>query len=140
MPGLPGKRSLLQRPLVPSRSSDSVRGIYAYTRLPAADTIRILVATDSHVGYAERDHIRGDDSWKSFHEVMCLAREKDVDMVLLAGDLFHENKPSRKAMFNVMRSLRMNCYGEKPCELEMLSDSSEVFEGCGKTRTSNGGV
>lgn len=97
--------------------------------LPAADTIRILVATDSHVGYAERDAIRGDDSWKSFHEVMCLAKEKDVDMVLLAGDLFHDNKPSRKAMFNVMRSLRMNCYGEKPCELEMLSDSSEVFEG-----------
>ena len=99
------------------------------TIYPAADTIRILVSTDNHVGYAERDAIRGDDSWKSFHEVMCLAKEKDVDMVLLAGDLFHENKPSRKAMFNVMRSLRMNCYGEKPCELEMLSDSSEVFEG-----------
>ena len=87
------------------------------------------MATDNHVGYAERDPIRGDDSWKTFHEVMCLAKEKDVDMVLLAGDLFHENKPSRKAMFHVMRSLRMNCYGEKPCELEMLSDSSEVFEG-----------
>ncbi len=60
---------------------------------------------------------------------MTLAKEKDVDMVLLAGDLFHENKPSRKSMFNVMRSLRMACYGEKPCELEMLSDSSEVFQG-----------
>ncbi|KAL9102139.1 MAG: hypothetical protein Q9163_002670 [Psora crenata] len=95
----------------------------------AADTIRILVATDSHVGYAERDAIRGDDSWKSFHEVMCLAKEQDVDMVLLAGDLFHDNKPSRKSMFNVMRSLRMNCYGDKPCELEMLSDNSEVFQG-----------
>ena len=140
MPGLPGKRPLPQQLLVPSRSPDSVRGTCAYTRLLAADTIRILVATDSHVGYAERDPIRGDDSWKSFHEVMCLAREKDVDMVLLAGDLFHENKPSRKAMFNVMRSLRMNCYGEKPCELEMLSDSSEVFEGYGKTRTRNNGV
>ena len=97
--------------------------------LTAADTIRILVATDSHVGYNERDHIRGDDSWKSFHEVMCLAREQDVDMVLLAGDLFHENKPSRKSMYHVMRSLRMNCYGEKPCELEMLSDGSETFQG-----------
>lgn len=60
---------------------------------------------------------------------MCLAKEKDVDMIILAGDLFHDNKPSRKSMFNVMRSLRMNCYGEKPCELEMLSDSSEVFQG-----------
>lgn len=99
------------------------------TIVSAADTIRILVATDSHVGYNERDHIRGDDSWKSFHEVMCLAKEKDVDMVLLAGDLFHENKPSRKSMYQVMRSLRMNCYGEKPCELEMLSDGSENFQG-----------
>ena len=77
---------------------------------------------------------------------MCLAKEKDVcratwrrtidetdctkvDMVLLAGDLFHDNKPSRKSMYQVMRSLRMNCYGEKPCELEMLSDASENFQG-----------
>ncbi|KAF2495928.1 DNA repair exonuclease [Lophium mytilinum] len=94
-----------------------------------ADTIRILVATDSHVGYHERDAVRGDDSWKSFHEVMCLAKEQDVDMVLLAGDLFHDNKPSRKSMYQVMRSLRMNCFGEKPCELEMLSDASENFQG-----------
>ncbi|OJD17093.1 DNA repair protein (mre11) [Emergomyces pasteurianus Ep9510] len=95
----------------------------------AADTIRILISTDNHVGYNERDPVRGDDSWKSFHEVMCLAREHDVDMVLLAGDLFHENKPSRKSMYQVMRSLRMNCYGDKPCELEMLSDASENFQG-----------
>lgn len=60
---------------------------------------------------------------------MCLAKERDVDMVLLAGDLFHENKPSRKSMYQVMRSLRINCYGEKPCELEMLSDASENFQG-----------
>lgn len=87
------------------------------------------MATDNHVGYNERDPIRGDDSWKSFHEIMCLAKERDVDMVLLAGDLFHENKPSRKSMYQVMRSLRMNCYGDKPCELEMLSDASENFQG-----------
>ncbi|PLB44408.1 meiotic recombination protein Mre11 [Aspergillus steynii IBT 23096] len=94
-----------------------------------AETIRILVSTDNHVGYNERDPIRGDDSWKSFHEVMCLAKEKDVDMVLLAGDLFHENKPSRKSMYQVMRSIRMNCLGDKPCEMEMLSDASENFQG-----------
>lgn len=93
-----------------------------------ADTISILVATDNHVGAHERDAIRGDDSWKTFHEIMCLAKERDVDMVLLAGDLFHENKPSRKSMYNVMRSLRLNCLGDKPCELEMLSDESEHFD------------
>ena len=95
----------------------------------AADTIRILVSTDNHVGYEERDAIRCDDSWKTFHEIMTFAKDRDVDMVLLAGDLFHENKPSRKAMYHVMQSLRANCYGEKPCELEMLSDASESFAG-----------
>ncbi|KAL9109217.1 MAG: hypothetical protein Q9227_006142 [Pyrenula ochraceoflavens] len=95
----------------------------------SADTIRILVSTDNHVGFNERDNIRGDDSWKSFHEVMCVAKEQDVDLVLLAGDLFHENKPSRKAMYQVMRSLRMNCWGDKPCELDLLTDNSEIFQG-----------
>lgn len=60
---------------------------------------------------------------------MCLAKERDVDMVLLAGDLFHENKPSRKSLYQVMRSIRMNCLGDKPCELELLSDASENFQG-----------
>lgn len=50
-------------------------------------------------------------------------------MVLLGGDLFHDNQPSRKAMYQVMRSLRKNCMGMKPCELEFLSDANEVFEG-----------
>lgn len=62
---------------------------------------------------------------------MSLAKERDVDMVLLAGDLFHENKPSRKSMHHVMRTLRQCCMGDKPCELEMLGDNSEVFGGYG---------
>jgi len=93
------------------------------------NTIRVLVSTDNHVGYNERDAIRGDDSWRTFDEIMALAVSEDVDMILLAGDLFHENKPSRKSMFQVMRSLRENCYGAKPCELEMLSDETEAFAG-----------
>jgi double-strand break repair protein MRE11 len=50
-------------------------------------------------------------------------------MVLLAGDLFHDNKPSRKAMYQVMRSLRQNCLGEKPCELQLMCDANDVFDG-----------
>lgn len=43
-----------------------------------ADTIRILVATDNHVGYEERDAIRKDDSWRTFDEILNLARTEDV--------------------------------------------------------------
>lgn len=77
----------------------------------------------------ERDAVRSDDGWRTFDEVMQIAKDRDVDMVLLAGDLFHDNKPSRKSMYEVMRSIRMNSLGDKPCELEMLSDASEVFGG-----------
>jgi double-strand break repair protein MRE11 len=78
----------------------------------------------------ETHSVRGDDSWRTFHEIMCLAKEKDVDMVMLGGDLFDKHTPSRKSMVNVIRSLRMNTLGDKPCELEFLSDGSEVFGGC----------
>lgn len=91
-------------------------------------TIRILIASDNHIGYAERDPIRGDDSYESFREVLEIAKAEDVDMVLLAGDLFHENKPSRKSMFQAMRSLRLNCLGDKPCQLEVLGDQSVATE------------
>ncbi|KAI1634021.1 Metallo-dependent phosphatase-like protein [Biscogniauxia mediterranea] len=99
----------------------------AQSQFTAADTIRILVSTDNHVGYEERDQIRKDDGWTTFDEIMNLARTQDVDMVLLAGDLFHDNKPSRLSMYQVMRSLRKNCLGMKPCELQFLSDANEVF-------------
>ncbi|KAH6896614.1 Mre11 DNA-binding presumed domain-containing protein [Thelonectria olida] len=99
------------------------------TDFTEADTIRILVATDNHVGFEERDAIRKDDSWRTFDEILNLARTEDVDMVLLAGDLFHDNKPSRKSLYQVMRSLRKNVLGMKPCPLEFLSDAASVFDG-----------
>lgn len=94
---------------------------------PDEDTIRILITTDNHVGYNENDPVTGDDSWKTFHEIMMMAKSNNVDMVLQGGDLFHVNKPSKKSMYQVMKSLRLACMGEKPCELELLSDPSKVF-------------
>lgn len=92
------------------------------------NTLRILVTTDNHVGYNESDPVRGDDSWRTFEEIMNVAKEQDVDMVLQSGDLFHINKPTKKSMYHVMRTLRRTCFGDKPCELEMLSDPSQVFD------------
>lgn len=112
------------------RSSRDVDEAAAAAAAAADDgnTIRILIASDNHVGYAERDAVRGEDSYNAFREVLELARAEDVDMVLLAGDLFHENKPSRRSMYEVMRTLRINCLGDKPCELEVLGDQSVATE------------
>lgn len=68
---------------------------------PDASTLKVLLSTDNHLGYLERDPIRGRDSFAAFEEVLSLARRHKVDMILLSGDLFHENKPSRKTMHTV---------------------------------------
>ena len=43
-------------------------------------------------------------------------------MILQGGDLFHINKPTRKSMYDVITAVRTACYGDKPCELELLNE------------------
>ncbi|KAF9224725.1 DNA repair exonuclease [Gyrodon lividus] len=147
-------------------------------------TIRILLATDNHIGYLERDPIRGQDSINTFKEILQLAVKHDVsqasvavfilfllsllrntfmcnrtheaylfsflpmlflpgetplsmtcrdilrllcqvDFILLAGDLFHENRPSRDCLYQVMAFLREYTMGDKPVQVELLSDPNE---------------
>lgn len=58
-----------------------------------------MVSTDNHLGYAEDDNVRGNDSFAALEEVLYLAKHYRCDMVLLAGDLFHENRPSRRTLY-----------------------------------------
>jgi double-strand break repair protein MRE11 len=44
------------------------------------DTIKIMLATDNHIGYNERDPIRGQDSINTFKEILDLARKHDVSV------------------------------------------------------------
>lgn len=43
-----------------------------------SDTLRILVATDCHLGYMEKDEIRRYDSFKAFEEICSIAEDKQV--------------------------------------------------------------
>ncbi|KAJ7845927.1 Metallo-dependent phosphatase-like protein [Mycena leptocephala] len=89
------------------------------------DTIRIMLATDNHIGYMERDPVRGQDSINTFREILQLAVKHDVDFILLAGDLFHENKPSRDCLYKTIALLREYTLGDKPVQVELLSDPDE---------------
>lgn len=84
-------------------------------------------ATDNHIGYLEEDPVRGKDSFASFEEILQLSVEHKVDMILLGGDLFHENKPSRRTLYNTMELLRRYCFGDRPCALQLLSDPAVNF-------------
>ena len=48
-----------------------------------------------------------------------------VDLILLAGDLFHENKPSRESLYRTAALLRKYTMGERPVQIELLSNPME---------------
>ena len=89
--------------------------------------VRIMVATDIHLGFAEKDPVRRDDSFEAFEESLQYARRERVDFILLGGDLFHENKPSRKTLHRCLELLRKYCLGDKPIAIEILSDQARNF-------------
>eukprot|EP00741_Cyanophora_paradoxa_P025190 tig00000350_g24315.t1 len=91
------------------------------------ELIRILVATDNHVGFLERHPVRGDDSFNTFEEIMRTAREMEVDFVLLGGDLFHDNKPSRKTLHRTMEIFRKYCFGDRSVQVQVVSDQKMNF-------------
>ncbi|GIL58031.1 hypothetical protein Vafri_13231 [Volvox africanus] len=89
--------------------------------------LRILISTDNHLGVWEKDETRRDDSFRAFEEVLQLAVEKRVDMVLLGGDLFHENKPSRSTLVKAIQLLSKYCLNDRPVRFRILSDQSVNF-------------
>jgi len=44
-------------------------------------------------------------------------------MLLLAGDLFHENRPSRTSLYQTISALRERCLSDRPIALELVSDA-----------------
>ena len=54
---------------------------------PPKDTLRILVATDNHLGFLASDPVRGEDSFETMDEILQIGRDKHCDCVFLSGDL-----------------------------------------------------
>uniref|UniRef100_A0AAQ4P4B1 Double-strand break repair protein n=1 Tax=Gasterosteus aculeatus aculeatus TaxID=481459 RepID=A0AAQ4P4B1_GASAC len=91
------------------------------------DTFKILIATDIHLGYLEKDAIRGNDSYNTLDEILKCAKTNEVDFILLGGDLFHENKPSRRCLHNCITMLRKYCMGDTPIQFDIVSDQTVNF-------------
>uniref|UniRef100_A0A8C2Z7Z2 Double-strand break repair protein n=1 Tax=Cyclopterus lumpus TaxID=8103 RepID=A0A8C2Z7Z2_CYCLU len=91
------------------------------------DTFKILIATDIHLGYLEKDAIRGNDSFNTLDEILKCAKTNQVDFILLGGDLFHENKPSRRCLHSCITMLRRYCMGDTPINFNILSDQTVNF-------------
>ncbi|KZS02945.1 Double-strand break repair protein MRE11A [Daphnia magna] len=93
-------------------------------------TFNILIATDIHLGFMEKHPTRGDDSFITFEEILNYGKTMKADFVLLGGDLFHENKPSRRTLQRCMDLLRKYCLGPEEHTLQFLSDPDINFKDC----------
>ena len=86
------------------------------------DIVKILISTDLHLGFLEKDVVRGGDSFLVFEELLQLAVSQKADVVLLAGDIFHENRPSRYTLWRTMEILRTYVMGPTPIRVQVVSD------------------
>ena len=67
--------------------------------------MKILHTSDWHVGKVLKGRDRYDEHVAVLRSIVQTARDEDVDMVLVAGDLFETAAPTAKAQGLVMRSL-----------------------------------
>lgn len=96
-------------------------------REDVSNTLRVLIATDCHLGYMEKDEIRRHDSFQAFDEICSIAEKQKVDFVLLGGDLFHENKPTRSTLVKTIEILRRYCLNDQPVQFQVVSDQTINF-------------
>jgi len=52
-----------------------------------------------------------------------------VDLLLLGGDLFHDNKPSRPTVVRTVQLMMKYCLGDQPIAFRILSDPAQNFVG-----------
>ena len=79
-------------------------------------------------GVWEKDEDRKHDSFRAFEEILQMAQEHDVDMLLLGGDLFHDNKPSRTTINRTIELMSKYCLGDRPVQIRVLnSNQADIF-------------
>ncbi|KAG6524911.1 hypothetical protein ZIOFF_014856 [Zingiber officinale] len=76
----------------------------------------------------EKDEIRRVDSFQAFEEICSIAEKNQVDFLLLGGDLFHENKPSRSTLVKTIEILRRYCLNDRPVQFQVVSDQTVNFQ------------
>lgn len=75
--------------------------------------MKILITSDNHLGFKETDPIRKDDTFRTFEEILTIAKQEKVDFVIQGGDLFDENKPSRHTYNKTIQILKKFCLGRE---------------------------
>lgn len=81
-----------------------------------------MIATDNHLGYYEKDSNRRNDSFLAIEEVLKTANEHNCDFVILGGDLFHDNNPSKYTLNRAMTIFSQHVLGANQTSFDTISE------------------
>lgn len=96
----------------------------------ADDTFKILLATDNHIGYNERDPIRGQDSINTFREILQLAVKNEVHPIAKAVEVIA--MMDAHALSRLTSSYSLETFFTRIDRLEIVSTKS--WASCENTR------
>ncbi|KFD68482.1 hypothetical protein M514_10167 [Trichuris suis] len=99
----------------------------SYKREKMSESIKLLIATDIHLGFAETDPVRRNDSTNTFEEILKIATDRRVDALILGGDLFHDHRPSRAVYYKCVELLRKYCFYDRNVNISLGNDASVHF-------------
>ncbi|CAG8645911.1 1045_t:CDS:2, partial [Paraglomus occultum] len=91
------------------------------------NTLKILVTSDNHLGYKDGDVVLQDDSFVTFKEILDVAEQNKVDMILLGGDLFDKNQPPKHVRHRLMILLQEYVIGDRFIDFEIIAGTKSVL-------------
>ncbi|BFU24285.1 double-strand break repair protein MRE11, putative [Entamoeba histolytica HM-1:IMSS-B] len=77
-----------------------------------ANTFKILICSDTHLGAGEKSHCLKDDCYLAFEEILQQANQEDVDLILHSGDFFDDQNPSKYCLTKTMELMRKYLMGK----------------------------
>lgn len=89
--------------------------------------INILVSTDNHLGFKEKNPERCNDSFLALEEVLDIPKKKEVDMILLLGDLFDESNTSLSTINRCIEIMDKRIGRKKPIGNTLYLDKPNDF-------------
>ncbi|KAL0265632.1 UNVERIFIED_CONTAM: hypothetical protein PYX00_011345 [Menopon gallinae] len=110
-----GGRDKRHNPAAQNRSCAKLCRNYPHAQ--KVSPMRILITSDNHLGYKERDPVLSMDSFTTFEEVLCIANARNVDLIIQGGDLFHENRPSRFTLAQAISCIKKYTFGNRDLSL-----------------------
>lgn len=60
-------------------------------------------------------------------EILKFAQDEGVDLVLLGGDLFHDNKPSHTTLQRTLQLLSKYALSDRPVAFQVVSNQRQNF-------------